>query len=63
MSPYAAARRPEAMTISKRIQLILVPPLLALLVAMAALLAQSWSGLQRTGAILDEIAAATSPGA
>ncbi|MFT4936329.1 MAG: methyl-accepting chemotaxis protein [Pseudoalteromonas distincta] len=50
------------MTISKRIQLILVPPLLALLVAMAALLAQSWSGLQRTGAILDEIAAATAGG-
>ncbi|MDO8901798.1 MAG: methyl-accepting chemotaxis protein [Phenylobacterium sp.] len=50
------------MTISKRIQLILVPPLLALLVAMAALLAQSWNGLQRTGAILDEIAAATAGG-
>ncbi|MBU2137034.1 MAG: methyl-accepting chemotaxis protein [Alphaproteobacteria bacterium] len=50
------------MTISKRIQLILVPPLLALLVAMAALLGQSWSGLQRTGAILDEIAAAKAGG-
>ncbi|MAK81614.1 MAG: chemotaxis protein [Phenylobacterium sp.] len=55
-------RRPEAMTISKRIQLILVPPLLALLVAMAALLGQSWSGLQRTGAILEEIAAAKAGG-
>jgi len=50
------------MTISKRIQLILVPPLLALLVAMAALLTQSWNGLQRTGAILDEVAAATAGG-
>ena len=50
------------MTISKRIQIILAAPLLALLLAMAALLTQSWNGLQRTDAILHEVAAAAAGG-
>ncbi len=50
------------MTISKRIQIILAAPLLALLLAMAALLTQSWNGLQRTDAILHEVTAAAAGG-